>query len=338
MRLSIVMALTAGLAFAGCFPEENKLPDEFRAAIPAAQIVNLDVPGGGEDETLRRSLEAAKADGDVKAQYYLDTINGVRGLNTMTWGLLHLVDDITANPYTEEVDNGYEWGPFTPALSLVTIKFTLLKTGADHFSYSLQVRKKEDADGPFEDVLTGDYDSAGGALKSVGVMVLDFDMMKSLDETTEASGVITFDYDTAGEGRAIDITLEGFQEKDMEEPANASYSYLENGDLSGAYGFSLVGDVHQDDPEAQDLILKENLSYYVRWTAAGNGRADVQVTGGDLPGGTPSADSFQVSECWDEFFNRVYLQETVVLAVGDPWEGDAEGDSALCVFTTAEFR
>ncbi len=338
MRYLIALSLTTSLIIAGCLVEENKLPDEFKEAIPEASMVNLDIPGGGEDETLRQSLEAAKADGDVKAQYYLDTINGVRGLNGMTWALLHFVDDITENPYTSEVDNGYEWGPFTPALSLVTVKFTLLKEGANHFSYSLQFRKKEDSDGPFEDVLVGEYESSGGALKSVGTMILDFDQAKVLDETQKASGVITFDYDTAGEGRAIDVKLEGFQDEDMEEPANAKYSYLENADLSGEYGFSMVADVHQDDPDNQDLTLKENLSYHIRWVAAGNGRADVLVTGGDFPNIEPPVDSFHVSECWDQFFNQTFMQQTVVQTGADPWSGDPVGDATLCVFPDADFR
>ena len=121
----------------------------------------------------------------------------------------------------------------------------------------------------------------------------------------------------------------------MRPPA---YGYTENGDLSGEYGFSIVGDVHADDPERQDLILKENLSYHVRWMASGMGRADVLVTGGDLPSVTPSVESFQVSECWDEFFNRVYYQETVVPVEADPWEGVPVGDGLKCVFTEAEFR
>jgi hypothetical protein len=338
MKISIVTMLLVGLVFAGCWVEENRLPDEFKQAIPEAGIVNLAIPGAGEDGTLRQALEAAKADGDVKAKFYLDTINGVRGLNGMTWALLHFVDDITENPYTNEVENGYEWGPFTPALSLVTIKFTLLKEGANHFSYSLQFRKKEDVEGPFEDVLTGAYESSGGALKSVGTMVLDFDQAKVLDETMKASGVITFDYDTTGDGRAIDVNLEAFQDEDMEEAADATYSYLENADLSGEYGFSMVADVHQDDPDRQDLTLKENLSYHIRWVAEGNGRADVLVTGGDFPNIDPPVDSFHMSECWDEFFNQIYLQQTVVQTGLEPWSGEPVGDVAGCVFADADFR
>ena len=49
----------------------------------------------------------------------------------------------------------------------------------------------------------------------------------------------------------------------MEEAADATYSYLENADLSGEYGFSMVADVHQDDPDSQELTLKENLLHSV---------------------------------------------------------------------------
>ncbi len=93
-----LIIVSAVLALLSCQPE-NILPDEFLLAIPDASVVTLEIPGDDLEQT-QQALELAKADGDVKAKIYLETINGVRGINAMTWGLLHLVDDITASPYT----------------------------------------------------------------------------------------------------------------------------------------------------------------------------------------------------------------------------------------------
>jgi len=335
--LTIIVALT-GLAGLGCFPgEENELPNEFQHAIPSAEIVKLVVPGS-EDEATHQALEAAKADGDVKAGFYLETINGVRELNIMTWGILHLVDDISGHPYTRELENGYEWGPFTPALSLVTIKFTLTKDTDDSFSYALRMRQKEEEDGTFQDVLTGTFLPEDGALHSKGTMALDFAMLHSLDPSTKTTGTLTFDYDTTNMRREILISFAAFQDEHMAEPMDAIYSFREETDLSGEYSFSLTADVHRDDPRYEELTLKEDLSYHIRWQADGKGRADVQVTEGDLPHLTPPFVSYQVSECWDEFFNQVFRQETVNPVIGDPFQSEPLGDAAQCVFTEPDFR
>ena len=319
-----------------CNLDKNELPDDFKNAIPSSEIVKLKVPEA-QNGTAAQALHAAGYEESSKAVYYLQTINAVRDLNGMTWALLHFIEDITSYPYTSEVENGYVWGPFTPALSLVTIKFILKKDG-NLFSYNLQMRPKEDADADFKNVLSGSYEPEDGALKSDGFMELDYDMASNLDETTQAVGKLTFVYDTTQNHRIIDITFEDFMDQNMDEPINAVYSYAEEADHSGSYGFNMTADVHKDDPQNQDLTLKEKMTINVRWTAEGSGRADVKVTDGDLPLVQPPFEKYQVSECWDQYFNQVFIQDKAYPVNMDPYEGTVVGDDSLCVYTEAVFR
>ncbi len=338
MLRKIALLLCAALCLGLCClePEENELPPEFQDAVPRADRVWLNVPGA-EDETAAQGL-ALKGDGDTKAKWYLDTIGTVRELNTMTWSLLHFVEDITSYPYTDEIENGFVWGPFTPALSLVTIKFTLVKDGHNQFSFALTMRPKEDEGEAFQDVLTGTYFPQDGVTHSSGNLKLIFDTAREMDKSMNATGVLSFEYDTTGENRDVDIVFENFQADDMEQPTNATYHYSEGDGRSGEFGFDLVGDIHKDDPARQDLVKEENLAIFVRWLQDGSGRADVRVTGGDLPEIVPPFESWESSECWDEFFNQTYLQEQANPVSGEPYFGDPVGDESSCAFAEPQFR
>ena len=58
-----------------------------------------------------------------------------------------------------------------------------------------------------------------------------------------------------------------------------------------------------------------------RWAAAGDGRADVRIHGGDL-----DDEPVTVTECWDQDFLRVYYEDSLGI---EP----AEGTVAACVFS-----
>jgi len=339
MRIPLVSLLLVGLALGpSCGPgEENELPEEFRQAIPTPEVVKVNVPGA-DDETSTAALVLGKADGAVKATWYLQTINTVRELNAMTWGLLHFVEDITEYPYTSEIDNGYLWGPFTPALSLVTIQFTLVKEKDNRFSYALAMRPKQDEAAEFKDVLSGTYAAQEGVVHGQGTMLLDFETASAMDQTIQAKGVLSFAYDSTGGIKDVVIVFDGFQDEHMEEPVDATYGYQESADLSGTFGFTLVGDVHKDEPDMAQYDKKENLSIHVQWQADGAGRADVRVTGGDLPDVPPGFEKWETTECWDSLFDQVYLVEQAFPLAGEPFSGQTAGEAGKCAIPIPAFR
>lgn len=332
----VTVALALGTGSLGCIVAENELPEDYQSAIPQAEDFQLNVPDEGI-ETAERALMALKADGEVKAQFYMQTVGTVRELNGWTWAMLHFVDDITSHPFTSEIHGGYEWGPFTPALSLVTLRFQLTKEGENHFAFVLQFQPKGSEDDVWSDVLSGDYRPESGAIKSRGSLMWDFAAARALDPTVDADGQLGIEYDSTTGVRYVDMTFVNFKDKHMDEPANATYTYDEKPDQSGTFQFTAFGDVHQDDPENAHLTAKEEYSIRARWLSGGSGRADVMVTGGDLETATPPFDGYSVSECWDDYFNQVYFIEIAYPSGMDPWSGDPVGDLAACVFDTPEF-
>ncbi len=334
----LVLLLTALVVLApACEAEDHTLPEAFAAAIPSAEIVRLDVPGA-EDEALVTSQQALKADShEDHGRWFLETIGTAREINGWTLALLGLVDEITANPFTERVDDGYVWGPFTPTLSATTIRFTLTRTATATFAFSLDVKLKGSDDDTFAPLLAGSFEGADGASESDGVMTLDFSAESDLDPTKTTTGAITFDWDTAGEGKAVDTTFVEFQDEHMEEPVTATYTYRELADQSGSFQFHLRTDVHADDPDNADLDAIEDVAVHARWIGSAAGRGDVRVTGGDLPLVDPPVASWEHSECWDEVFGLTYLQEIANLEGGDIYEGETVGDVSACPFDAAEY-
>lgn len=61
-----------------------------------------------------------------------------------------------------------------------------------------------------------------------------------------------------------------------------------------------------------------------RWNASGARRADIDITGGDLPANTPKVDAV---ECWGTDFTQSYCSDSVGFA---PTAGDANA----CVYTS----
>ncbi len=81
-------------------------------------------------------------------------------------------------------------------------------------------------------------------------------------------------------------------------------------------------DAH-DDVSDEKNTAKEDVQIRSRWNAQGEGRADITLSGGDVPQtyGTVSA-----IECWDSSFARVYYGDSVEYA-------PTEGDVAACAYS-----
>jgi len=181
-------------------------------------------------------------------------------------------------------------------------------------------------------VLVGDFEPENGVARSNGWMELYFDKAAELDETIKAQGEIVIFYDTTEGKRYINIQLTEFKDKWMDEPVTATYDYKEEEDLSGAFGFHLLYNLHEGDPDRSKLTKEEHLKVGVRWKASGAGRADVSAEGGDLDKGNPPLEKLANVECWDDLFIRVFFRQTAFPPTGDSYDFDMTGDSLLCHF------
>jgi hypothetical protein len=92
-----------------------------------------------------------------------------------------------------------------------------------------------------------------------------------------------------------------------------------NADRSGAVDISAYGDIEDiKDGNLEDIVM------HSRWAETGAGRADVQISGGNMPS------LVKASECWAPTFVRTYYTDNVSYQ-------PTEGDPAACVFAVAAF-
>jgi hypothetical protein len=85
---------------------------------------------------------------------------------------------------------------------------------------------------------------------------------------------------------------------------------------------TLAVNAHADTDDSKMTKL-EDVTVNSQWRADGAGRADVTVSGGDLPTTISVVDA---TECWGTDFARVYYQDSVGFE-------QTYGDASACVYT-----
>jgi hypothetical protein len=337
MRLLAVLVAVPAMVLScwcwlGCDPgagEDDALPDGFQNALISSDLIKLTVPGS-EAEAATQPLKGDQP--STKAFWYLETIDSVRQLNGFTWALMHWVEEVTSRPYTTRTENTLIWGPYTPALSLVTMKFILERFPEDGtFHYELQFAPKGASSAEFEPVLEGDFEPEAGVTHSEGMISLNYDKAGELDETIKAVGRIIVFYDTTGGKRYINIQLDEFKDKHMDDPATGTYDYKEEEDLSGTFTFDFDSNIHKDLSEYAALTQEERVNIVTKWAPSGRGRADVEVSDGDLDQSDPPCEKWLSSECWNDLFDRVYFDTVAILTGGAEVTVQETGDPTQCI-------
>ena len=110
-----------------------------------------------------------------------------------------------------------------------------------------------------------------------------------------------------------------------------SFHFVRNLDGSGLVSFGpYQGNVTPADPDRQ---ADETIKTVVRWTAAGNGRADAVATGGDLIG--TGVSSLMLSQCWNVAGDLVFQQfKARTSSTAEPAQ-TADGDRSRCAYDRA---
>jgi hypothetical protein len=65
------------------------------------------------------------------------------------------------------------------------------------------------------------------------------------------------------------------------------------------------------DIDDSKMAKLEDVTVNSRWNASGAGRADITISGGDLPASTPEVDA---EECWGTDFTQSYYDDSVGFA------------------------
>jgi hypothetical protein len=284
--------------------------DSYQSALPTRASVAINVPGARASTTGVQE----EALGGSPAVFYAMTRQIATQLNDAAAIFFGMIDDAVATPPSaHDATNAY-WGPFTPALSPMTIMLAVQRVDAQDYNFFLGGKPKGAPDSAFTGLLGGSAHQVD-ATHGAGQLEVNFSTLNTLDPTTHPStGAIAFAHDNTGDARTVDVHFGNFVDKPGSLPFNATYHYAERPDTSGNFQFGLRTDFDHDP--SGDL---EDVALVSRWLASGAGRADMVATGGSLPAGFV----VHATECWDENFARVFYTDDV-----DPTK--TEGSVSAC--------
>jgi hypothetical protein len=305
-RIAAALVLVM-FAAAAC---EEKAPDEAAArdALPGAEYVKINLPEG-----------ASKPDGLAKlgelSPAYVVTLGTALTLNGSAAWVLILARVIVAFPVTSVEGDTLVWGPWHGDGEPGEYKLTARLSDEGVWEWALSGRRSGEAGASFQTIVAGEA-TPGRPRRGSGAFTVDLDVARAIDPESDGEGQLSVEYDL--ERNPVTLVMDAEVQAPMPTGGTAlmtfHYDYEENADRSGELGFAIYGDT--DDPGSG----WEMSDFRSRWRADGAGRADVQVTGGDM--GSASATA---TECWDDHFLRTYYTDSVA------WI-PTEGSASSCVF------
>jgi hypothetical protein len=315
------MAMAWGACFAaalplGCIAATDKSPDKFREPIPASSEVSLGVPGAASPGKTTQAANAPASAAPAYAKYYQFTRNVTDGVDMVTAWILGSVWFVVHLPPTTIDDHKATWGPGGDALSPVVWRLTVTEVADHEFDYELDGRPKAaTSEAAFVAVLKGHGYGKAHPEHRNGSFSVDNDAARSLDPArNHDNGTAKVTYHLSSWPATIAVSL-----RPTLEPSWTDIGVAHKSDGSGQVDISAYGDVEDvKDKNLEDIVL------HSRWAATGAGRADVQVSGGDMP------QLVKASECWSTSFLQSYYTDNVGMQ-------PTEGDASACVFTEAEF-
>ena len=321
------------LAAPGCAFNPDGNVEKFRQAIPEAGDVEVPGPenGGGSHtasvDGLQGTADHDHGDEDEWwangpwAKYYGFTRAVRRDVNTVTAAVLGSVWIIVHTRPSSVEPNEAIWGPHTDALSPVTWRFRVTEVAPREFDYVLEGRpKNEVSDDAYRAVLSGKGYGRRHDKHGDGYFQIDLDVSRELDpfENQDESGTVKITH-TLSTHPAHRVTAEVTPSTDDEWWTVTS---TKSPDGSGELVLNAFADIDDDGG-----TLPEDITIASQWQPTGAGRADITLSGGDLP---TTIETVTAVECWDSDFYRIYY--------GDSVEHEAtEGDANRCAFDGASF-
>lgn len=306
---SLILTLAVpGLAM-GCMARSAE--DDFRAAVPRAEELRVEVPGEGE---APEGAATAALIGERSAMYQI-TRDTSRMVNGGTWLVLSLVRAIVEHRPTSIDGDHATWGPWTDTLSPLTYVLHVQRVEEGRYRYVLSGKPRAAGDEAFVDLIAGESELEHGRLLRGGVAI-DFDAAHALDPYEHKHvGQIGVLFDISGATRSVEAAFDQVAGTDAEPRVSALYRYIENADGSGSFEFGVRADMDDPGAAAEDLVIMS------RWDATGAGRGDAVATNGDLAGAVVYG-----SECWDGAFGRTFWYDNIGMI-------PTEGDAATCVYS-----
>lgn len=317
-RLTILGAL---VALAGC-----GLNSEYKDALPTQDSAKINVPAAAGQALVQSTKQGLQGQ---TATFYTFTVDMSGMINGATIWVLNMLQDVTNNPPTSVSGQTAVWGPYTDPLSADTFKLSVTKTGDATYSYELDGKGKTQPDSAFLALLTGSADASVDAKGNPipgfgsGSFTINWDNTHQLPQNDGNVGTAAFQYSrpSATDPASVQVTFTNVLDQSSGQKINANYSYVANPGNGGVFQFS----------EDKDFIAgpngDEHLDVESRWLESGAGRADVKLSGGDVP--NPPGDA-TANECWDTNFASQYMNAS--------WDATQDyGQESVCAFIPAQY-
>ncbi|MCA9489280.1 MAG: hypothetical protein KC621_05140 [Myxococcales bacterium] len=248
--------------------------------------------------------------------YYGYTADGVDAIDHGVGDVLDQLGQITAFPASwVERTHTATWVPW-----LQDGVWSQLWARADDdgaTTWAIQAKADDSLTGTWLDVVAGRVEAGSDAIQSTGVLEVAMDALAKLGMAT-GSGHLWATYEIREDGATVTARVQDFSD-DLWEPVDGTVRY----DWDRSQGGSMEWAIAADVSEPANGVL-EDLRILSRWDAAGAGRADALVTGGDAG---PLV--FSEVECWDAAHATVFHDSIITApegeasscAFGDPSEG-----------------
>lgn len=314
----------------GCVLKQEDDVSKFQEAIPQADHVKVagpeDAQGGSSSAGQNIQADEPWANGPW-AKYYGFTRHVRKGVNQVAGVVLGSVWIIVHTHPTSVDEKEATWGPWTDSLEPVTYRFRVTEVGQKQYEYRLEGRPKgSSSDADYKTVLLGKGCGKGHPNHGDGDFSIDLDVAHELDPFNvdpEETGKIKIVHDLPP-----DITSNLFsQPRTITAEVTPSHTdaWFTVTSKSAADGTGTLKVDAFTDADDSNMTQKEDISILSQWNGTGAGRADITLTGGDVP-----ADPGKVTavECWGSDFYRVYYTDSINYEA-------TEGEASACAFSSA---
>lgn len=309
----------------GCLREEGDDAERFREAIPTADHVRVAgpeaAPVGAAAEASIRALASGGWDDGPWAKYYGFTREVRDGVNDVTAVVLGSVWLIVHTEPSTLREREAIWGPWADSLSPAEYRLRVTESAPDEYDYALEGRPKGSA-AAYAAVLSGRGHGRGDPRHGDGWFEIDLDAVRALDpfEVREGSGKIRITHDL--DPRITRQLFVGDRAVSAEVTPTELEVWWVAESVSREDGTGTLQVRAHDDADETRLTRLEDLEIASRWRADGAGRADVVVSGGDVPA---AVGAVRAVECWGTDFTTSYYADDL------EWE-PTTGDPSACAF------
>jgi hypothetical protein len=320
--LALLSTPVLACSLIGCVVQPEDKGAKFREAVPTADDVKLTPPTGGTSTTNPQSLPGAGLlDGTPSyAKYYKFTRDIFDGVNLGTGYILGSVWLLIQLPPTTTEGEEAIWGPGSEVLSPAEWRFRAVDVKNGEIEYFFEGRAKNTADA-WQWILHGKGFSEKHTEHRKGWFDLNYDTANSLDPARlhgeDEDGILHVDYALKDPPFTVHVSIEPNR-------PGVSFDVTTSSQNSGSGKVDIKA---VDDLDDAKNTLLEDLKMHSRWTPQGAGRADVTISGGDVPSNT----IVHVSECWSTSFQRTFYTDNVGLETG-------YGEQSACAFGQAEYE